>query len=202
MTIPLADGSSVRVAEGGAEILDPMGRVRIRYKDGSAEVIAPEGDLTFAAPEGRVVVRSGRDISLIAERDVQQRAGRGVEITAGVDRERPQIRVGTSVTEVDTERLEVKATVARAVAEQASVIANRIVTTAATLSQAVERFELSATQIVERARDTFRETADLAQTRAGRVRTIVDDLYAVYSRRTAMQSKDETSIDGSKVLLG
>jgi hypothetical protein len=81
-------------------------------------------------------------------------------------------------------------------------LAGRITTTATTLSHTVERFELAAGQIIERARDAFRDVQDLSQTRAGRVRTIVQDLYSLYSKRTALQSTEETSVDGSKVLLG
>jgi hypothetical protein len=36
----------------------------------------------------------------------------------------------------------------------------------------------------------------------GRARTIVRDLYSLTSRRSVMVSKEETSIDGEKVLLG
>jgi hypothetical protein len=36
----------------------------------------------------------------------------------------------------------------------------------------------------------------------GRARTLVKDVYAVLSRRTVMTSQEDTSIDGSKILLG
>ena len=43
---------------------------------------------------------------------------------------------------------------------------------------------------------------DLAQTRAGRIRTLVQDVYTTHARRTVMVSEEDTSIDGAKVLLG
>jgi hypothetical protein len=70
------------------------------------------------------------------------------------------------------------------------------------LAQRVERFELTAARLFEKTVDTYREAADLYQTRAGRVRAVIQDAYALYARRTAITSKEETSIDGSKVLLG
>ena len=75
-------------------------------------------------------------------------------------------------------------------------------TTASSLVQNVERFELTATRLVERTRDAFRDATELAQTRAGRARTLVKGAFALYSRRTALASTEDTSIDGSKVLLG
>ncbi|MEZ4299175.1 MAG: DUF3540 domain-containing protein [Polyangiaceae bacterium] len=184
--VPIEGGGSVSVRGKSAEIRDREGRVLVRFEDGAAEITAPKGDLRLRAPEGRVVLESGREVA----------------ISVGADTESPQLRIGTSAVEVESDRVEVKSRVGRVVADQASVLAHRLTTTATTLSQSVERYELAASQIVERARDTFRETTDLAQTRAGRVRTIVKDLYALYSKRTALQSEEETSVDGKKVLLG
>ncbi len=55
---------------------------------------------------------------------------------------------------------------------------------------------------MERSRDVFRDVADLCQSRVGRARTLVSDVYSVFSRRSVMVSEDETSIDGNKILLG
>ncbi len=184
--VPIEGGGSVSVRGRTAEIRDVEGRVLVRFADGAAEIAAPSGDLRLCAPHGRVVVESSQGISL----------------SVGEGRETPQLRIGTSALEVESERVEVKSQVGRFVADQASVLAHRITTTAASVSQNVERFELVAAQIIEQAKDTFRDTSGLAQTRAGRVRTIVQDLYSLYSKRTALQSSEETSVDGSKVLLG
>lgn len=184
--VPIEGGGSVSVRGKTAEIRDPEGRVLVRFEDGAAEIVAPSGDLRLSAPEGRVVLESGREVVL----------------SVGANKDAPQLRIGTSAVEVEADRVEVKSRVGRVVADQASVLAHRLTTTATSLTQTVERFELTATQIVERARDTFRETTELAQTRAGRVRTIVQDLYSLYSKRTALQSEEETSVDGKKVLLG
>lgn len=184
--VPIEGGGTVSVRGKTAEIRDAGGRVLVRFADGAAEIAAPDGDLVLSAPRGRVVLRSSEDVT----------------ITSGAGRETPQLRVRPEAVEIDTEELAVKTVVGRLVAEQASVLAHRITTTATTISHTAERFELAADQIVERARDAFRTITDLSQTRAGRVRTIVDDLYTLYSKRTALQSTEETSVDGSKVLLG
>ena len=165
-TLPLPGGGSVAVIGEGVEIRDEAGRLLVRYAGGSAEIAAPDGDLTLAAPLGRVVLRSGTDI------------------------------------DVEAARLSVRTDESHIITGQATLLAQRITTTASVLSQSVERFELTATRLVERTRDAFRETADLAQTRAGRMRTLVKDVCSIYSRRTVMASREDTSIDGSKILLG
>jgi len=184
--VALPDGGAVTVREGVVEIEDAEGRVVVRYAGGSAEISAPAGDLTLAAPAGRVRVRAATEVEI----------GAGPEATA------PQLRVGVVETRLETERVEVKAESSHVVTGQATVVARRIATTATAIVQNVERFELTATRLVEKTRDTFRDASELAQTRVGRARMIVKDAYSLYSRRTSLTSTEDTSIDGSKVLLG
>jgi hypothetical protein len=65
-----------------------------------------------------------------------------------------------------------------------------------------QKYELAATRIFEKSRDTFRSVADLCDTRVGRARTLVASLFTLKAQRTVMASKEETSIDGRKILLG
>jgi hypothetical protein len=179
-------GGAVSVRDGAVLVEDAEGRIVVRYAGGSAEIAAPAGDLTLAAPAGRVLVRAAKD----------------VEIAAGPGDRAPQLRVGGVETRLETERLDVHAEQSRITTAEASVVARRIATTATTIVQSVERLEITATRIVEKTRDVFRDASDLAQTRVGRARTIVQDAYALYARRTAITSTEDTSIDGKKILLG
>jgi hypothetical protein len=199
--LSLANGGVVRVVGDSAEIRDAEGRLVVRWEGGAAEVAAPAGDLTIAAPAGRVVLRSGEDVAIEAGRDLVQRAARRVEVTAGAA-DTPQLRIAKTEATVRAAHVEVEAQQSRLRAEQVSIVADRIVTTANTLAQSVERFELTATRIVERTRDAFRDASELAQTRVGRARTIVRDAFSLYSKRTSMASTEDTSIDGRRVLLG
>lgn len=181
--IALADGAVVNVHGGAvAEVRDAAGRLLIRYENGRAEVVAAAGDLVLAAPGGRVVLRAATDVVLEAERDLTQRAGHRLDVAA--------------------RRLTVEADETRLSTAQATVVAERILTTARVLAHNVERFEVSATKLLEKTRETYREASDLLQTRAGRLRTVVEDTFSLHARRTTIVSKDETSIDGKKVLLG
>lgn len=183
--IRLSDGSSVAATGDAAEIRDPEGRVIVRYAGGAAEIVAPAGNLTLSAPAGRVVMK----------------AAAGIELRSG-DAEEPQVAVGAAEVRVDASVLDVKTGESRVATGRATITAERIATAASVLTQHVERFELTATRLVEKTRDTFRDASDLAQTRAGRVRTVVKNAYALFARRTSIASKEETSIDGSKILLG
>lgn len=181
--IPLADGATVTVLHGAvAEVRDAQQRLLIRYENGRAEIAAPAGDLVLAAPSGRLVLQAGTDVVIEAARDLSHKAGHRAELQA--------------------QRLDVQASETRLTTGQAAVVAERILTTARVLAHNVEQLEVSASRLVEKTRETYREAADLLQTRAGRLRTLVEGAYSVQAKRAAIVSTDETSIDGKKVLLG
>ncbi len=201
-THALSGGGSVSIAGDTVVVRDPEGRLLIRYGNGTAEIAVPEGDLTLSAPKGRVVLHSGLDVCLDAARDVVHRAGRRVDLAAGPESSAPQVRIEPNATTVKATRLAVEAGQARLVSAKVAVIAGHIATTAEEIAQNVGRYELVADRLIERTRCSFRDVKELLQSRIGRVRTVVNDVYAVYSRRAVLVSKEETSIDGSKVLLG
>lgn len=183
LRVELRDGASVQILDRSiAEVRDAGGRLLVRYVDGRAEIAAPSGDLVLSAPSGRVVVTAATDVVVTAARDLSHRAGHRADVAA--------------------ERLEVTAEHANVKTGQASLTAERILTTARVLSQTVERLEVSAARLFERTRESYRETSGLLQTRAGRLRAVVEDAFSLSAKRTTIASKEETSIDGEKVLLG
>jgi len=103
---------------------------------------------------------------------------------------------------VKATKLEVETRTSRLVTGQATVLARSIATTAEQLATSVSRYEFTATKLVEKTRDTFRDVADLLQIRARRSRAIIADTHTVHSRRTVLLSSEETTIDGKKILLG
>jgi len=198
----LHDGSRAEVVLGALELRDAAGRLLVRYADGAAEVSAPSRDLKLSAPHGAVVIEAATDVSIDAARDLIHRAGRRVDVRAGDAGSAPQLRIEPATTHLKAERLQVEARQTRVATGEATLLARTLATTAESLATNVERYELTATRVVEKARDVFRDVADLLQQRIGRARVVVDDSYALYSRRTVMESTEETSIDGKKILIG
>ncbi len=201
--LALADGSSAKVVDGGLEIRDPAGRVVVRYVDGTAEVSAPARDLVLSAPNGKVRLQAGTDIAFEATRDLVQTAGRKVALGAGASAaDKPQLRVEAQATHLRADRLEVQSKTSRFVSGRAEVLLRTLATTAEKVALHVTEHELTATRVVERATEAFREVKDLLSTRAGRARTEVEGAYTVESGRTSLVSREETTVDGKKILLG
>jgi hypothetical protein len=200
----LADGARAVVHDGGLEIRDARGRLLVRYADGAATIEVPEGDLTLSAPNGRVAIRSAEDIVLEAAREVRQSAGSKITLSAGPrDAERsPQVTLSPGVARIEARHLRAVSDRSEVVSGNLDVVARTIVTSAEQIVETASRVERTAHRLIERARDAFRDVAELSQSRIGRARTIVRDSYSLTSHRTTLNSKEDTSIDGKRILLG
>jgi hypothetical protein len=202
-SLRLPDGARVEVLDGRLELRDAAGRLLVRYHDGHAEITAPSGDLRLAAPGGRVVVESALDVVLRSERDVLVETGRRFEVGTGARGDAgTRLSLDGKRASLRAPEVEVTSKSARLATGRATVFARSIATTAEHLAQKVVKYELHAERIVERSRDSFREVEGLAQSCAGQLRTIVKDVFSLRSRRSVLNSTDDTCIDGSKVLLG
>lgn len=87
-------------------------------------------------------------------------------------------------------------------ADRLELRAKELVAELETASWRAERWELRAARLAERVRDKLVDVEDALQTRAGRVRSLVNQTWELLSQRTRMVSKENTSIDGEKILLG
>ena len=144
----------------------------VTLRDGSSIDVADEV-ATVRDAGGRVLVR-------YADGQVQVTAGEG-DLVLDAPNGRLVLRAGSDVS-----------------VEAAGSILQR----ARVLVQDAERMEISAERIVSKATDVYHDVAELWQTRAGRMRKLVKDTFALHARRTDMTSEEDTSIDGKRVLLG
>lgn len=197
-SINLPDGSRAELRDGALELVDAEGRLLIRYRDGDAEIAAPRGDLRLTAPAGRVVIESAHDVAIEAGRDVVQRGGRSVEIGAASSR----LRIDPISIGLRGDHLDVEVRVSRAAIGEATVVARVIQSSAERMTVAAEHYERLAGRVVERAIDSFREVAGLAEERAGRLRTLIRGAFSLTSESTDLTSTEETSIDGKRIHLG
>lgn len=187
--LELSDGAVARVSGDALELIAPDGVLLVRYENGVMRIGPARGDLELAAPQGRVVISAALDVAIEASRDLTQKAARNVAIES-------------NATKMKSAKLDVETKDARLVSGQATVLARKIATSAEAIATKCVTMEVEARKLVERTKDAFRDVADLAQTRVGRARTIVRDMFSLDARRTVMTSKEDTSIDGEKILIG
>lgn len=200
----LEDGSRAVVHEGGLEIRDGRGRLLVRYADGAATIEAPDGDLKLSAPNGRVAIQSAEDIVFEAARDIQHTAGRKLTLSAGpsAPERAPLVSLSPELVQIEARQLRAVSERSDLVSGNVEIVARTIVTSAEQIVETASRVERTAHRLIERARDAFRDVTELSQVRVGRLRTIVRDTYSLTANRTTLNSKEDTSIDGKRILLG
>lgn len=121
-------------------------------------------------------------VTLEADGDLRLRAARAVDVAA--------------------KTLRAKADVAELESERAKVVAGRIETVADYARAAVGHVETRATRVVLRATDVFQEIESLAQTHAGRVRTVARDAVVLAARRVLARGDEDVKLKGSKIHIG
>lgn len=66
----------------------------------------------------------------------------------------------------------------------------------------VSRWRLQASRIFERSTDVYRRVERVYETRAESIRSVARGALSLLAEKTTLRSKDETRIDGKRVLLG
>lgn len=195
-TVRTASGASASVEDDRLVLRQADGAVVVEFdaRTGQARVVAT-GDLALAAPAGRITLEAATDVAIIAGRRVVQRV-------RGDGGERTELSVEASGARLTGAALDVTVETARAKVGEAMVHATRLHTVADRVTQTVADWELRADKITEHARTVYQEVEGLLQTRAERARTIVKETLHMVAGRTRIRSKEDTSVDGRRVLLG
>ena len=194
--LSLPNGASVERQGPQLVARDVAGQVILRFDGVTVELVAA-ADMVLNAPQGGVAIQC-RDDVVIDARTIRQRARQQLALQV----EDSRVVLDGDSLQTTSASLEANTTHAKLSAQQTTLLTQRLATTAQTVLHEVERLEVRAGKIVERARDVLRDTSGLLQLRSGRLRSVVERSYTLITERTNMRSRAETSIDGEKILLG
>lgn len=152
-----------------------------------------------------IVVRDG-DGSIVATYDGSTRETRIVadhgDLVLAAPSGKVVVSAGTDVSLQASGAIETTSNRVSVHAEHSSVNVERAELVARAVTSLVGRWELRAQRLVEHAVDAYRDVDGVLQTRAGRMRTVVQGAYRVLARRTDILSQEDSVIDGKRVLLG
>ena len=178
---------SVRSAAGAEARVEPRERTEvIAVRDrrgqlvfehdaetGRSVIYAPSGDLELRADHGSVTV--------VARDDVKLHGKRRLDLSGAT--------LGASAARVE------------ALVGDVRVVGKSLRTAFETARHATGILEVQARRIVERAKATYRDAEDLAQTRAGRVRTVVETTFHVLAGTAIVKAEEDVKLKGKKIHL-
>lgn len=203
-----ADGALLRAVPLGTQPLAAGDRVLAALVGDEAFVLGVVG-ATDAAPQLRVEQEDGRRRTVlhVPAGDITLRAEAGAIELDARDGIRLQAPGATSVSvdpgSVRVVAPSVSATAARADGAfgEARVVTRTLAVTADRVVQAVGLLETRAERIVERAKATYREVEDLAQIRAGRLRSVARTTVQMLGQRAVLRAVKDFKILGDKIHL-
>jgi len=174
-------------------------------------VLSAPNDLVLSAPSGSIRIDAALDVAISAERDATLVGTRRAALRVDGAREDEEATPADLASRVVVERkgvtvagpsVEAHAKRARLISAGADVIAQAIRSSATTIETRARKIDVTAEQVVRRAKDVLDEISGLVETRAGRVRSLVRGAFSLKSKTTTMRSSEDTSVDGRRVLLG
>ncbi len=208
--IETKSGASARLASSGEQgqeeelrVFSGKGQLIFRYlpESGKSIVSAPEGDMEFLCPDGdisfvskkEIRMRGGGKVSLQSDRSVSLGVGDGENARIALTRDQIDLsgnRLRASGQEADVALLETRFRGNRLLAkiDQGKIVARRL--------------ETVADAVVQKAKNMVRHVENLNQTTAGRMKTLVRDLYHLKGRWTVVKAEKKVKINGEKIHLG
>lgn len=202
-----SDGTVAALERDGAEevlrVRDADGHVLVEHRPSEGRcVVRASGDLAFHAggdldldADGAVNIRAGTDLRLEGRGDVRLSA----HDHDGDEASALDMRGGR--TALRTRRLAAKLERADVQLDESNLVVGTLRTVARHVTQKVERIETTAERLVERTRESWRETEGLSQTRAGRLRLVARGALAAIGETALLKAEEGVKIKGEKIYL-
>lgn len=183
---------------------DRHGALLFEYDPASDRAVlhVPSGDLEVSVPQGALRMKARDGVELATDGDVRLRGGRSVELEAA-RAEGPAARIAMQPGE-----LSLIGSVLTVAADRAELLASAIGVKAHLVESHIDRvrnvvkvLDLRAGRIVERAKDVYRETEGLSQTRAGRLRMVAQKTVQIVGEDALLKARDRMKIKGERIHL-
>jgi hypothetical protein len=182
----------LRVFSGRNELLfeydEAKHKARVNVDCGDLEFVAHNGNIAFSS--GRDVLIQGKSVDISSASTISLKTANAAgELSAtGVELRGPEVRVSAERGDIQIAETAVTGTRFLANYQEGKLI--------------VDRFEAVLQILTEKAKNVFRSVEQLAQIRAGRIRTLVASTYFFKARKAFLKSDEDYKIKAEKIHLG
>ncbi|MEJ2041432.1 MAG: DUF3540 domain-containing protein, partial [Desulfosarcinaceae bacterium] len=185
---------------------DRHGHTLFEYYPGSGRCVvkSPKGDLELEAPEGAIRLRAAGDIQCRSTAEVFLSGAAGVHLSADSQGRLPdqELRLDGEGVRLGVGRMDVTAGMGRISMARTVYRGQQVDSRVDRARMVYGRLEMVVERLLQRSGTVIRQIRRLLQTRAGRIRTLVDGAHHVQSGRTTLIAETDVRIDGKKINLG
>jgi hypothetical protein len=170
--------------------------------DEPAQLSRRGDDLVLCAPKGRIVIEAAEGIEMRSELDMKMESKHSLHLRAGSDEEGAGLDLNEAGWLATGAALVGVFGDAQLKARRAEIAAGLIEIGAERVKSKIGRLQVDARRLVERTQSTFRESEDLYQVRAGRVRWAAERTLHALGEWTLIKARKDVKVKGRKIHLG
>jgi hypothetical protein len=184
-------------------VYDKRGRLLFEYdRDADRAVLhVPEGDLVFAVPQGQLTLEAQRGVHIESEGAIGIASERAVVLDAQRGEERSSVHLEPGKLSLTARVISAAAARVDLVAHRVGISSHQVETHVDRVLRVVDVLETRAGRIVEHARDSYRESEGLSQTKAGRLRLVAQKAIQVVGENALIKARDRMKIKGEQIHL-
>lgn len=168
-----------------------------------SKIYAPQGDLSLNALHGNIDLVSGKNIRCSSLGNIMLESATAAQIrVAPKEDKQSAISLSDKGIVLSSDRIGVNAQEAKFQIKKGLYEGQSFKSVLDHSKLMVGKLETVASRILERAKNVYRTVDELQQTKANRVRTLVDGAYQLKSETSYIESKKSVKIDAEKIHLG
>ena len=196
-----------RLNKDGHETLsieDEQGHLLFEYDatENKSRLYAARGDLSLTALQGDIELVSGRNIHCKSLGGIMMESATAAQLRVAGEEDQSTVSLTDKGLLLSSKSIGLKAKDGKFNIEHSQFEGNTFKGVLDRSKMLVGKIETVAIRIMERAKNVYRHVEELQQTRANRVRTLVDGTYQLNSETTYIKSDKNVNIDGERIHLG
>lgn len=197
-------GARASVQGGRIHVHDTRGALIFEYRpeEGRSVVYAPDGDLELHAATGAIDL-VGEEVRVRGRRAVELMSEEGVHVATETrgGRQLSRFSLLRRAAVLASPLLDVTAAKAKVELDEGELTARTTTATVQHAARVIEVLETQAGQILERAKESYREVEGLSQSKAGRMRLVAEKTLHALGQRTLIKAYEDMKLRGEKIYL-
>lgn len=169
----------------------------------TARINIESGDLEFTTGKGDIVLNSANNIQLKGQNiELAGQSGIQLGVLDSIGQKAASFSLAACQASLNSAKLRVTAQLGEFQLKEARVLSTRFRGKIEDAQLVADRVSTVANTVTEKAQNVYRTVEQLAQLKAGRMRTLVASTFHLKAKKTTMKSQEDFKVNAEKIHLG